>query len=80
MGLRQDALRDLDPRWKTSQGGSRVGLGAIYGESAQTGGATVVSGVRLNVRMTAEAVTEVVEYAGLALHSAVSAVSFCAED
>ena len=56
-----------------------MGLGAIYGESAQTGGATVVSGVRLNVRMTAEAVTEVVEYAGLALHSAVSAVSFCAE-
>ncbi len=57
-----------------------MGLGAIYGESAQTVGATAVSGVRLNVRMTAEAVTEVVEYAGLALHSAVPAVSFRAED
>jgi hypothetical protein len=28
--------RDLGPRWKTSQGGSRVGLGAVYGERAPT--------------------------------------------
>ena len=57
-----------------------MGLGAIYGEIAQTVGATAVSGVRLNVRMTAEAVTEVVEYAGLAVHIAVPAVGFRAEE
>jgi hypothetical protein len=39
-----------------------------------------VSGVRLKVRTTAEKVTEVVEYAGIALHIAVPAVGFCAED
>jgi len=57
-----------------------VGLGAIYGESAQTVGATAVSGVRLKVRMTAEPVTEAIEYAGLAVHIAVPAVGFRAED
>ena len=43
--------RGHDPRWKTSQGGSRGGLGSIYGESLQSVGATVASGVRLKVRM-----------------------------
>gem|GEM_PF-5954068 len=57
-----------------------MGLGAIYGESAQTVGATAVSGVRLKVRMTAEPVTEAIEYAGLAVHIAVPAVGFRAED
>ena len=46
----------------------------------QSVGATAVSGVRLKVRMTAETVTEVVEYAGIALHIAVPVVGFCAED
>jgi hypothetical protein len=45
----------------------------------QSVGATAVSGGRLKVRMTAETVTEVVEYAGIALHIAVPAVGVCAE-
>jgi hypothetical protein len=57
-----------------------VGLGAIYGESAQTVGATAVSGVRLKVRMTAEPVTEAIEYAGIVVHIAVPAVVFRAEE
>ena len=57
-----------------------MGLGAIYGESAQTVGATAVSGARLKARMTAEPVTEAIEYAGLAVHVAVPAVGFRAED
>ena len=57
-----------------------MGLGAIYGESALTVGATAASGVRLNLRMTAELVTEAVEYAGIAVHIAVPAVGFRAEE
>ena len=45
-----------------------------------TVGATAVSGVRLKVCMTAETVTEVVEYAGIAVHIAVPVVSFRAEE
>ena len=45
-----------------------------------TVGATALSGVRLKVRMTAETVTELVEYAGIAVHIAVPAVSFRAEE
>ncbi|WP_231580072.1 hypothetical protein, partial [Pseudorhodobacter wandonensis] len=60
-------MRDHDPRWKTSQGGSRGGLGAIYGESAGTVGATAVSGVRLKVRVTAEPVAEAAEHADTAV-------------
>jgi hypothetical protein len=45
-----------------------VGLGAIYGESARTVGATAVSGVWLAVRMTAETITEGSEYADTAVH------------
>ena len=37
------AWRDLGPRWKTSQGGSRGGLGGVHGERAQR----VVAGVGL---------------------------------
>jgi len=43
-------------------------------------GATAVSGVRLKVRITAELVTEAVEHAGIALHTAVPAVGFRAEE
>ena len=57
-----------------------MGLGAIYGESAQTVGATAVSGVRPKVRMTAEPITEAIEYAGIAVHIAVPAVGFRAEE
>jgi len=41
------SLRDHEPRWKTSQGGSRGGLGSGYGESARTVAAAAASGVRL---------------------------------
>jgi hypothetical protein len=37
----------------------------------QSVGATAISGFRLEVRTTAEKVTEVIEYAGIALHTAV---------
>jgi hypothetical protein len=49
--------RDLDPRWKTSQGGSRGALGAIYGESVQTVRTTFALGVRLKLRLVPEAVS-----------------------
>ena len=39
--------RDLGPRWKTSQGGSRVGPGAVYGERALTVGTSVVGDRRM---------------------------------
>ena len=55
------------------------GLGSAYGERVQSVGATAVAGGRLKVRMTAETVTEVVEYAGIAWHIAVPAVGVCAE-
>lgn len=57
-----------------------MGLGAIYGESAQTVGATAASGVALKVRMTAEPVTEAIEYAGIVVHIAVPVVVFRAEE
>jgi hypothetical protein len=45
-----------------------------------TVGATALLGVLLKVRMTAETVTELVEYTGIAVHIAVPAVSFRAEE
>lgn len=39
--------RDLGPRWKTSQGGSRVGPGAVYGERALTVGTSEVGARRM---------------------------------
>ena len=70
----------LGPRWKSSQGGSRGGLGAIYGESAQTFGATAGSGFPLKGRVAAETVTEAVEYADTDVHIAVLAGGFRAEE
>lgn len=51
-GSRWNAVhwRDDDPRWKTSQGGSRGGLVSGYGESARTVAAAAVSGARLMAR------------------------------
>ena len=57
-----------------------MGLGAIYGESAQTFGATAVSYVRLKVRLTAETITEGAEYADTAVHLVVLARIFRAAE
>ncbi|WP_210880384.1 hypothetical protein, partial [Roseovarius autotrophicus] len=62
--------------------GHKAGL--IIGSQPKSDGprrsVTAVSGVRLKVRMTAETVTEAVEYAGIAVHIAVPAVGFRAEE
>ena len=39
------------PRWKISQGGSRGGLGDVYGESAPTFVATSISAARFEFRL-----------------------------
>ena len=71
---------DHDPRWKTSQGGSRGGLGSSYGESAQTVGATASSGVRLKVRMAPETSTNLFDDPHKAARSGVIAGVCSAED
>ncbi len=48
-------LRDHDPRWETSQGGSRGGFGSVYGESVQSVGATVASVLWLKLCMVSDA-------------------------
>lgn len=71
---------DHDPRWKTSQGGSRAGLGSSYGESALTGVAAAASGVRLKVRMAPEKGANSVDDPDKASGCAVIAAVYRAEE
>jgi len=49
--------RDHDPGWKTSQGGSRGGLGSSYGQSVRTVAAAAASGARLMARQAPDTVS-----------------------